>query len=106
MRTLLILIILGFCVYKTYDKFIGSGVTVETTADGTLLMDKGRNKMELERLGDVKVDLRVFGLADSSNATGGNIGPFVFISHMVLATPLADNEAVFDKYLCERKSVD
>jgi len=104
MRKLLLLAVLGFLAYLTYNKFTGSSANVETTADGTLLMKNGSWNMELVRLGDVKADLRVFG-ADRNN-TSGNIGPFAFISHLVFATPLATNEAVFDKYLCERKSVD
>lgn len=104
MRTLIFLALLGFFAHKAYLKY--NAVTVETSEDGMLLMEKGRNKMELERLGEVKVDLRVFGLADGNTATRGKIGPFVFISHMVFATPLAENEAVFAKYLCERTSVD
>jgi hypothetical protein len=104
MRALLILAVLGMLGYWAYGKFTGPSVRVETSADGTLLMNNGPWSMELARLGDVKADLRVFG-ADR-NATSGNVGSFAFISHLVFATPLAANEAVFDKYLCERKSVD
>lgn len=104
MRNPALLLIIASFVYLAYHKFTASEVSVITSSDGVLLLEKGRNKMELEELGEVTVDLRLFG-AQPNKDTGG-VGPFVFVSHMVFATPLATNEAIFDKFLCERKSVD
>lgn len=101
MKKLLILVVIIAAGYAGYNHFYLNSESYYNE-QGMLVLEDGRNELHLAELGDVDVELRVFGATPVNQPAG----PAVFITDLILATPMADNEETFNKYLCEKKSAD
>lgn len=91
-----VVFVAGYYVYNHFDP----GSKSYTNEQGVLVLEKGGNILHLAELGEVDVELRIFG-ATSANQRSG---PAVFITDLIYATPMAGNEEAFNKYLCEKTS--
>lgn len=79
--------------------------SIEITESGeNIEITNKNNKFLLSQSPEFSLDLRVFGY--NENDASVDEGPFSVITHFFVATPLDVNEEVFDKYLCERKSLE
>jgi hypothetical protein len=65
---------------------------------------KGDNEFLFEDGGVCEVDLRVFGF--NENTTREEFGPLALITHSFIATPMANNEDIFRKQMCESGSLN
>lgn len=78
--------------------------TVVASTDDELVIRKGDFTMELAKVEDVSLDLRVFTTANTRGVYGiedADIAPLY-----LLADTASQNAEVFQKYLCEEKSAD
>jgi len=104
MKKIFILIFLAGVAFYGYSGYAKRhAFSMSDDSEGIKII-KGNNDFLFEDGGDFSVDLRVFGF--NENKIGEHYGPLTLITHFFIASPMAENEAIFSRQMCESGSVN
>ncbi len=100
MRNLLIVLTISIGAYYWYYYGTSPFDSFETLANGDIVITKADTKLTFTDQGDFSTDLRIFGKSGFDGDAGSDPAP-----HPLLATPMAENAQVFNKFMCEINSL-
>lgn len=108
--TILLILAIGlFAVgINCYNKFMSQKMTIQSEGTGEEVHIQNKDYSYIfEKIGDVDVNLRIFGYNSIDKAFGGrDMVQYGVLSYLFIAAPMELNNRIFDKYFCERRSAE
>ncbi|MCK4837202.1 MAG: hypothetical protein KAS94_00280 [Desulfobulbaceae bacterium] len=99
-KLIIVLAVMGGVFYWQYFANSTPFDSYTSLDNGDIVITKSTTELTFDDLGDFSADLRVFGNAGMDMDTEKELAPYP-----LLATPMAENAEVFNKFMCEINSL-